>query len=136
MGELDSSFDYMNGLIDRFVTINSAQAERADLAGRVTGERSVYVILAAMLVAICAGIAVFAALVRSVISPLLAMTREIGELSGADAARPMLRPSCARMKSADWRMRYRTSRQPPRPCARQKKKRKRARGQNRSFSPI
>ena len=85
MGELDSNFDRMNGLIDRFVAINSAQAEGADLAGRVTEERSVYVILAAMLVAICVGMAVFAALVRSVISPLLAMTREMGDLSGADA---------------------------------------------------
>jgi len=85
MGELDSNFDRMNGLIDRFVAINSAQAEGASLAGRVTEERSVYVISAAILIAICTAMAVFAALVRSVISPLLAMTREMGELAGADA---------------------------------------------------
>jgi signal transduction histidine kinase/DNA-binding response OmpR family regulator/HPt (histidine-containing phosphotransfer) domain-containing protein len=85
MGEPDDNFDHMNRLIDRFVVLNNAQAESANLAGRATQERSVYVILAAMLVAILTGMAVFAALVRSVISPLLEMTREMGELSGADA---------------------------------------------------
>jgi signal transduction histidine kinase len=88
MGELDSNFRRMDKLIDRFVAINSAQAAAASREGIATEERSLYVILCVILLAIVAAMAVFLVLVRTVISPLVVMTREMGELptGGANAA--------------------------------------------------
>jgi signal transduction histidine kinase len=84
-GELDGNFRQMNKLIDRFVAINSAQAQASSLNGVATEDRSLYVILCVMLLAIVAAMAVFAVLVRTVISPLVVMTREMGELSAGNA---------------------------------------------------
>ena len=86
--ELDDEFRQMNKLTDRIVKINSVQAEVASRESVATEERSLYVILCVMLLAIVAAMAVFAVLVRTVISPLVAMTREMGELpaGGANAA--------------------------------------------------
>jgi signal transduction histidine kinase/DNA-binding response OmpR family regulator/HPt (histidine-containing phosphotransfer) domain-containing protein len=85
MGPLDTSFDETSALIDRYVAINGLEAQQARLTGAATATRSTYVILAAILLAIIAAMGVFAALVRIVISPLLSMTREIGELAGNDS---------------------------------------------------
>ena len=85
MGELDSNFRQMNKLVDRFVGINSVQAAAASVEGVATEERSLYVILRVMLLAILVAMAVFAVLVRTVISPLVAMTREMGELLAGNA---------------------------------------------------
>jgi len=84
MGPLDRNFDEINGLVDRFIAINTAQADAASLKGTAMESRSTYVILAAILLSICIAIAVFAALVRAVIVPLLSMTRAIGELAGGN----------------------------------------------------
>jgi len=82
MGSLDTSYDGMNALIDRYIAINSVEAQQASLKGTETAKRSTYVIWAAILIAIAAAMAVFVALVRIVISPLLSMTQEIGKLMG------------------------------------------------------
>jgi signal transduction histidine kinase/DNA-binding response OmpR family regulator len=89
MGRLDTGFDRMNGLIDRFIAINNTQAARAQLEGADMAIRSRYITLLAILLAVGAVFAVFGALVRMVISPLLSMTRKLGALAGdsqADAA--------------------------------------------------
>jgi len=85
MGRLDGNFDQTNHLVDRFIAINTAQADAASLKGTATENRSTYVILAAILLSICAAVAVFAVLVRVVIVPLLSMTQAIGELADGNS---------------------------------------------------
>jgi signal transduction histidine kinase/DNA-binding response OmpR family regulator len=85
MGELFTQFTRINEFVDRDIAINSAQAADATRLGTETSSRSTYVILAAILLAIIAAAAVSIALVRSVIFPLLSMTRELGELAGRDS---------------------------------------------------
>jgi signal transduction histidine kinase/DNA-binding response OmpR family regulator/HPt (histidine-containing phosphotransfer) domain-containing protein len=82
MGELDTGFDQMSSLIDRYIAINDAQAVQASLKGTALDRNSTYIIIAAILFATIAAMGVFAALVRLVISPLVSMTREVGELAG------------------------------------------------------
>jgi signal transduction histidine kinase/DNA-binding response OmpR family regulator len=88
MGDLYANFHAMDDLVDRFTAINRAQAAEASQQGVTTGRNAIFAVLAAILLAGITAIAVFMALVRIVISPLLAMTREIGELVGTqnDAA--------------------------------------------------
>jgi signal transduction histidine kinase/DNA-binding response OmpR family regulator len=81
MGELYTDFHKMDGLVDRFSAINSAQAADANEVGNVAELRATYFILAAMLFAIASAIAVFVALVRLVVLPLQSMTRAMGELA-------------------------------------------------------
>jgi signal transduction histidine kinase/DNA-binding response OmpR family regulator len=92
MGDLDRNFDRISILIDRYIAINKSQADQASLKGTATARRSTYVIWTAIVLAIGAAMAVFVALVRIVISPLVSMTRELAELtrgaSNADAAPP------------------------------------------------
>jgi signal transduction histidine kinase/DNA-binding response OmpR family regulator len=85
MDELFTRFTMINTFVDRDIAINSAQAADATRRGTETSTRSTYVILAAILLAIIAAAAVSIALVRSVIFPLLSMTRELGELAGRDS---------------------------------------------------
>jgi signal transduction histidine kinase/DNA-binding response OmpR family regulator len=85
MGELFTRFTRINEFVDRDIAINSAQAADATRLGIETGTRSTYVILAAILFAIVGAATVCVALVRSVIFPLLSMTRELGELAGRDS---------------------------------------------------
>jgi signal transduction histidine kinase/DNA-binding response OmpR family regulator len=92
MGELLARFTGINESIDRYIEINRTQSAAAGRKGTETGIRSTYVILAAMLLAIVAAITVFIALVRTVISPLLAMTEELGTLAGNDSAAPLSTP--------------------------------------------
>ena len=81
MGDLYGSFYQMNSMIDRFSEINNEEAHRATSIGMATGVRSKYVIWAAMVLAIVTALAVFAVLVRTLVSPLLAMTRAMTELA-------------------------------------------------------
>lgn len=82
MGPLYDSFIGMNRTIDRFVAINRADGDAAGLEGAATERRSILVILSAILLAVCFTLAVFAALVRLAISPLLLMTKELTSLAG------------------------------------------------------
>jgi signal transduction histidine kinase/CheY-like chemotaxis protein/HPt (histidine-containing phosphotransfer) domain-containing protein len=81
MDEPYRNFHHMNDLIDRFSAINRAQAANADKMGIATGRESIRVILGAILLAVVVAITVFAVLVRTVVSPLLSMTRAMGELA-------------------------------------------------------
>jgi signal transduction histidine kinase/CheY-like chemotaxis protein/HPt (histidine-containing phosphotransfer) domain-containing protein len=81
MGSLYGSFNRIDSLVDRFSAINSAQARDASLAGTATGERSTYVILAAILFAIGTAMAVIGALVQTIVSPLVTMTKAMRELA-------------------------------------------------------
>ncbi len=81
MGGLYGSFHRMNTLIDRFSAINDAQAIEAVHVSSTTARRSTYVILGALLFAIAAAMAVFVALVRVIVMPLLSMTQALGELA-------------------------------------------------------
>ncbi|HXL98362.1 MAG TPA: response regulator, partial [Rhizomicrobium sp.] len=81
MGELYGSFHQMNDLVDRFDAINTAQAAAASRTAAVAERHSTYVILAAILIAIFTAVGVVVTLVRSVVTPLLAMTRALKELA-------------------------------------------------------
>ena len=84
MGDLYDNFHRMNSLVDQFSAINKAQAAVAAGADLVTARRSTYVILVAMLLAAMVAIAVFIALVRMIVLPLVSMTRALGELAGGN----------------------------------------------------
>ena len=84
MGELYTNFHQMNDLIDRFSTINNAQAAQVSQMGAAAERHSSDVIWAALLLAIITAIAVFVALVRR----------------------------AARMRSASWRMPWPPSKLP------------------------
>jgi signal transduction histidine kinase/DNA-binding response OmpR family regulator len=86
IGDLYTDFHAINILIDRFSALNKEQAIAASRKGIAAEKRALIGILAAMLLAGIAAIAVFIALVRIVITPLLAMTREISELTGVDTS--------------------------------------------------
>jgi signal transduction histidine kinase/CheY-like chemotaxis protein/HPt (histidine-containing phosphotransfer) domain-containing protein len=81
MGEPYSNFHQMNNLVDRFSAINNTQAAEASRMGIFTERHSTYVILATILLAALAAIAVLAALVRSIVAPLVSMTSAMGELA-------------------------------------------------------
>jgi signal transduction histidine kinase/DNA-binding response OmpR family regulator len=81
IGDLYTDFHAINILIDRFSALNKEQAIAANRKGIAAEKHAMIGILAAMLLAGIAAIAVFIALVRIVITPLLAMTREISELT-------------------------------------------------------
>ena len=84
MGELYQRFYAMNAQIDRFSALNRAQSRQANLTESSAARRSVYVILAGILATLVASIAVFAVLVRSVISPLVTMTKSMSELAAGN----------------------------------------------------
>jgi signal transduction histidine kinase/CheY-like chemotaxis protein len=81
MGEPYTNFHRVNDLIDRFSAINNAQAEEASRMGIITADQATQVILAAILLAIIISVAVFAVLVRSIVSPLVLMTTAMGDLA-------------------------------------------------------
>jgi len=80
-GELSDTYTRLSNLIDRFTTINRAQADDSSRLSLATQGRAVSVILAAILLASVIAIAVFLALVRIVVTPLISMTRAMGELA-------------------------------------------------------
>ena len=84
MGEPYSNFHQMDDLVDRFSAINSAQAAEESRLATATTTQSVEVIVGAIVLAIVMSIAVFAILVRSIVSPLLSMTTAMGELADGD----------------------------------------------------
>jgi signal transduction histidine kinase/DNA-binding response OmpR family regulator len=84
MGEPYRNFHRMDGIIDRFSAVNNAQAAEASQMGIVTERRSTYVILAIILLAVLAAIAVFVALVRLIVAPLVSMTSAMDELAEGD----------------------------------------------------
>jgi signal transduction histidine kinase/DNA-binding response OmpR family regulator/HPt (histidine-containing phosphotransfer) domain-containing protein len=84
MGGLDRQYDLLSAKTERFIDINQAQAGQAVAANQNTQRRATDVTLAAIIVATMAAIAVFVALVRNIIAPLLAMTRAIDELGKGD----------------------------------------------------
>lgn len=84
MGELYQRFYGMNRQIDRFSAVNGAQTQSANAAEASAANRSVYIILAAVLFVIATSIGVFAALVRTVISPLVTMTNSMSELAAGN----------------------------------------------------
>jgi signal transduction histidine kinase/DNA-binding response OmpR family regulator len=81
MGEPYTNFHAMDRLIDRFCAINIGQAADANRMGIAANRHANYFILAAMLLAVASAIAVFVALVRLIVLPLLSMTRAMGELA-------------------------------------------------------
>jgi len=89
MGSLDVSFDRMSAQIDRFIAINSAQAREASLQGSLTATRSEYIISAAIAFALLASLAIFFALVRDVIQPLLSMTAAMSALAKGELDTPV-----------------------------------------------
>jgi signal transduction histidine kinase len=91
IGDLYTDFHAINILIDRFSALNKDQAIAANRKG-IAAERGAMVgILVAMLLAGIAAIAVFIALVRIVITPLLAMTREISEITDGNTGTSTIR---------------------------------------------
>jgi signal transduction histidine kinase/DNA-binding response OmpR family regulator len=86
MGDLLARFNDINDSVDRYIAINRGQSEDASRQETETGLRSTYVIVSAMVLAIVAAIAVSITLVRTIIFPLLSMTKELGELAGRDSA--------------------------------------------------
>jgi len=82
MGRLYTEFHQLDILVDRFSALNQAQAAEANRIGGATEKHTIFAIIAAILLAVMTAIIVMAALVRIVISPLLAMTQEIGALTG------------------------------------------------------
>jgi len=81
MGEPYVNFHKMNDLIDSFSAINRAQAAEANRASITTASRSIDIILAAILLTIVTSAAVFLFLVRTVVSPLVSVTKAMGELA-------------------------------------------------------
>ena len=81
MGEPYINFHEMNDLIDRFSAINRVQAADASKAGIATASRSIDIILGSILLSVVLSIAVFAALVRSIVAPLLSMTKAMLDLA-------------------------------------------------------
>ena len=81
MGSLDTTFDDIENLLDHYVAINDAQAKEASVKATTAQTRATYIIVAAIILAIGLCIAVFAALVRMVVSPLVSMTRAMGDLA-------------------------------------------------------
>jgi signal transduction histidine kinase/CheY-like chemotaxis protein len=92
MGDLLIHFTRMNELVDRYIADDRAQGIEAGRRAAETGIRSAFVILFALLVAIVAAVTVSIALVRTVVFPLLSMTRELGELAGRDVAASPVTP--------------------------------------------
>jgi signal transduction histidine kinase/DNA-binding response OmpR family regulator/HPt (histidine-containing phosphotransfer) domain-containing protein len=90
MGALYDRFYSLNTLADRFSAINDKQGEQASAAAVVLKERSIWVILTIMLIAIAMAVFVYFVMVRNIVSPLLAMTRAMSELAEGrlDAAVP------------------------------------------------
>jgi signal transduction histidine kinase/DNA-binding response OmpR family regulator len=86
MGDLLTRFTRINTFVDRYIALNRSQSEDATRQETETGIRSTYVIVGAMLLALVTAIIVSIALVRTIIFPLLSMTRELGELAGRDSA--------------------------------------------------
>jgi signal transduction histidine kinase/CheY-like chemotaxis protein len=84
MGDLYDNFHRMNSLVDQFSAINRTQATAAAGIDAATATRSKYVIVMAMLLAAFVAVAVFAALVRMIVLPLISMTRALGELAGGN----------------------------------------------------
>jgi signal transduction histidine kinase/DNA-binding response OmpR family regulator len=84
MGGLYDDFHRMNSLVDRFSAINKAQAAAATGADAASAQRSTYVIVVAMLLAAMVAVAVFIALVRMIVLPLVSMTWALGELAGGN----------------------------------------------------
>jgi signal transduction histidine kinase/DNA-binding response OmpR family regulator/HPt (histidine-containing phosphotransfer) domain-containing protein len=89
MGELDAIDDRMEVLIDRYVDINTNQAVGAYEKAAVTASDTVKVISLSFLVALAASLAIFAALVRIVVRPLLSMTHAMTSLANGDLATPV-----------------------------------------------
>ena len=84
MGGLDENFDQMRTLVDRFRSMHDAQAVQASVQGAATASRATAVILAAMLLALATAIGVFLVLVRTLVNPILSMTRAMSELAGGN----------------------------------------------------
>ncbi len=84
MGDLYSSYHRMNVQVDRFSTINDVQADEASSRSTVAGTQSAYVIATAILFAIFMAIGVFIALVRTIVQPLLSMTRAMTKLAAGN----------------------------------------------------
>jgi len=104
MGVQLERFTRINELIDRDIAVNRSQAKDATRQETETGIRATYVIVTAVLLAFITAIAVSIVLVRTVISPLLSMTKELGELAGRDSAEtpsaPMQKDEIARLAHA------------------------------------
>jgi signal transduction histidine kinase/CheY-like chemotaxis protein/HPt (histidine-containing phosphotransfer) domain-containing protein len=81
MGRIDDLFDRLGVQVDRYIAINAGQSREADATSTATEKRSYQVILSAMALATLAAFAVFAALVRNIIWPLLSMTRAMAGLA-------------------------------------------------------
>jgi signal transduction histidine kinase/DNA-binding response OmpR family regulator/HPt (histidine-containing phosphotransfer) domain-containing protein len=81
MGELDDAYDGLCKLVDRFTAINEVQAAEASQKSFAMEKRSTFVIVSAIVLALGAAIGVFAILVRTVVTPLLSMTKSMGELA-------------------------------------------------------
>ncbi|HTT99067.1 MAG TPA: response regulator [Rhizomicrobium sp.] len=84
MGQQYKSFHLMNSLVDRFSAINRAKSAADASMDARNARRSTYIILAAMLLAAMVAVAVFAGLVRTVVWPLIQMTKALGELAGGN----------------------------------------------------
>jgi signal transduction histidine kinase/DNA-binding response OmpR family regulator/HPt (histidine-containing phosphotransfer) domain-containing protein len=82
MGALYDRFYSLNALADRFSAINNKQARQASAVAAVLKERSAWVILVTMLIAVAIAVFVFVVMVRNIVSPLLSMTKAMGELAG------------------------------------------------------
>jgi signal transduction histidine kinase/DNA-binding response OmpR family regulator len=91
-GDLLTRFTYINESLDRDIAANRRQAEDASRQGTQTGTRATYVIIAAMLLAFVTAIGVSIVLVRTIIFPLLSMTKELGELAGRDSVATVSEP--------------------------------------------
>ncbi|MDE2264905.1 MAG: response regulator [Alphaproteobacteria bacterium] len=83
-GNLNDTYAQLCNLIDRFAEINRAQADDASRLSLATQGRAADVILAAILLTAVIAIAVFLALVRIVVTPLISMTQAMGALANGN----------------------------------------------------
>ncbi|HEY4941695.1 MAG TPA: response regulator [Rhizomicrobium sp.] len=81
MGEMDTTYDKMDALIDRFTAINDSQASQASAAGVTAGTRSTYIVIGAILLVLVVALAVFLALVADIISPIVRLTQAMTRLA-------------------------------------------------------
>jgi signal transduction histidine kinase/CheY-like chemotaxis protein/HPt (histidine-containing phosphotransfer) domain-containing protein len=80
-GDLDKTFDRAGQLADEFVAVDARESEQNVEETVKASNHSVYIILAAIFGAIAASIGIFWIFVRTVVSPLIAITGAIGSLA-------------------------------------------------------
>ena len=81
MSEMDTTYDRMDALVDRFTAINDTQAAQASSDGMAAGRRSAFVVIGSIALVLAATIAVFLVLVINIISPIVRMTNVMTRLA-------------------------------------------------------